>query len=56
METSASLVFGVTVLFPFTPPSSANTDSFEMCLNRVIAENGTPSSPLQANIPCLTHT
>jgi hypothetical protein len=32
IETSVPRVFGVTVLFPFAPPSSANTNSFEMCV------------------------
>jgi hypothetical protein len=57
-ETSAngvSFLF-VAVPFPLTPPSSANIDSFEICLNRVIAGSGTPSNPEQANIPSLSQT
>jgi len=57
-ETSAygvSFLF-VAVPFPLTSPSSANIDSFEICLNRVIAGSGTPSNPEQANIPALSQT
>jgi hypothetical protein len=57
-ETSAygvSFLF-VAVPFPLTSPSSANIDSFEICLNRVIAGSGTPSNPEQANIPSLSQT
>jgi len=46
-ETSAygvSFLF-VAVPFPLASPSSANIDSFEICLNRVIAGSGTPSNP-----------
>lgn len=55
-ETSAygaSFLF-VAVPFPLTSPSSANIDSFEICLNRVIAGSGTPSNPEQTNIPSLS--
>lgn len=57
-ETSAygvSFLF-VAVPFPLTSPSSANIDSFEICLNRVIAGSGTPSNSEQANIPALSQT
>ena len=57
-ETSAyrvSFLF-VAVPFPLTSPSSANIDSFEICLNRVIARSGTPFNPEQANIPSLSQT
>jgi hypothetical protein len=46
----------VAVPFPLTPPCSANIDSFEICLNRVIAGSGTPSNAEQANIPFLSET